>query len=778
MANLPRLRSRWRTIFSNPVPEGTLVEFRTELGHVDKTCATVLETGICTVVYSSADPRIPIDTEVSFRNLVDDNCPSRLIIDERTTIAGSTALTDYRVSSVKRVADTSGTVFAANTYTAVANGIECVSTPCSNGTAIDITYDRLWLDEVDDASSDHFISNPGGATEPFLDTTGTPCLAGVRDELEVITGSINPSGTAAVTGVGTAFKLELVIGDRLKVRNEVRTIIAIGSNTSLIVDTAFSDGDNDVSPKRVATPGYLGGMGQPYGARSTILAFALGEESFVDVNGNKEYDFGETFFDLPEVFMDKNTDGVLGDVDGESASVTNEGPYTDSGSGGDPVGGKRDKSSPFCYGPKTIVGLPSGAGSSTELETYCYQDGGEEEFFIDANGNDVMDLGNGIYNGSRCLRPLQDSDGDFDEDDIVCTTELVNISQQVEILLAGSGAFIQFRTNATGGANGGGEIIKEVELASGGVISNTAPPPVDWEDVLVTAVTEVSVQKGAVVDTDTNLAGGERRVELFTLPDVFTKSGVDWVVTFTVERTDAIVASPSGIEIFANGVAIPFDAGNVFCGDVISDTCTATISSTLGIGTGDLIVATNNDGTDGTSIFAEINGFSITGTIAGLTEDYGVRFGGTVEANDNTTIVTEFNVGDTSTGASAATTVFAGVSERLYNGSIPSLSTSITSLLLYFTDKYNGQLPDGTTIEVESDNSAGCTIASVGGVAVNSNDPGPTSGGLHSGTVTVGTDTSMVTSVNLSTGTGSGSVSVFVRTPNTGETIHTITCDL
>lgn len=247
--------------FSNPVPDGTLVEFRAELGLVEKTCETV--SGVCSVIYTSADPRTPIDTEVSFRNLTDDNCPSTLIIDERVTIASGNALTDYRVSSVKRVANTGGTAFAANTYTAFANGIECLLAPCSNGIAVDITYERLWLDEVDDASTNHFISNPGEATEPFLDATGTPCLAGVRDALEVITGSINPNGTTAVTGVGTVFELELVAGDRLKVRNEVRTITGIAGNTSLTVDTAFSDGDNDVSPKRVAAPGYLGGMGQP-----------------------------------------------------------------------------------------------------------------------------------------------------------------------------------------------------------------------------------------------------------------------------------------------------------------------------------------------------------------------------------------------------------------------------------------------------------------------------------------------------------------------------------
>ena len=111
------------------------------------------------------------------------------------------------------------------------------------------------IPELTDCAFVGFTSN---STAVVGEITVTATINGI-----VITGSINPNGTTAVTGVGTVFELELVAGDRLKVRNEVRTITGIAGNTSLTVDTAFSDGDNDVSPKRVAAPGYLGGMGQP-----------------------------------------------------------------------------------------------------------------------------------------------------------------------------------------------------------------------------------------------------------------------------------------------------------------------------------------------------------------------------------------------------------------------------------------------------------------------------------------------------------------------------------
>jgi hypothetical protein len=44
--------------------------------------------------------------------------------------------------------------------------------------------------------------------------------------------------------------------------------------------------------------------------RVTVLATALGEESFVDANGNGRYDSGETIRDLPEAYVDNNESGV------------------------------------------------------------------------------------------------------------------------------------------------------------------------------------------------------------------------------------------------------------------------------------------------------------------------------------------------------------------------------------------------------------------------------------------------------------------------------------
>jgi len=44
--------------------------------------------------------------------------------------------------------------------------------------------------------------------------------------------------------------------------------------------------------------------------RVTILAYAVGEKSFVDANGNNMYDEGETFYDLGDLYLDSNENGV------------------------------------------------------------------------------------------------------------------------------------------------------------------------------------------------------------------------------------------------------------------------------------------------------------------------------------------------------------------------------------------------------------------------------------------------------------------------------------
>ncbi|MFV7783088.1 invasin domain 3-containing protein [Shewanella marisflavi] len=99
-------------------------------------------------------------------------------------------------------------------------------------------------------------------------------------------------------------------------------------------------------------------IGQPYGGRVTILARAIGEESFPDLNGNGRFDLAEfdgfkgndvsgNPYDLDEAFVDHNEDGLFNPkFDGEA--------------------------------------------------------GGDAETFVDFNNNKEFDVADGVYNGSLC----------------------------------------------------------------------------------------------------------------------------------------------------------------------------------------------------------------------------------------------------------------------------------------------------------------------------------------------------------------------------------------
>ena len=83
--------------------------------------------------------------------------------------------------------------------------------------------------------------------------------------------------------------------------------------------TFTAEGGNITSQCTTATTPTEGGVCQvnyrssnprPTNGRVSLLAKAIGEESFVDANGNGAFDNGETFTDLPEPFRDDDEDTV------------------------------------------------------------------------------------------------------------------------------------------------------------------------------------------------------------------------------------------------------------------------------------------------------------------------------------------------------------------------------------------------------------------------------------------------------------------------------------
>lgn len=68
---------------------------------------------------------------------------------------------------------------------------------------------------------------------------------------------------------------------------------------------------------------------RPADGRVEVVAYAVGEESYIDANLNLQYDSGESFADLGQVYLDKNENGLLDSANGEYVT-------------GDPVNGAWD----------------------------------------------------------------------------------------------------------------------------------------------------------------------------------------------------------------------------------------------------------------------------------------------------------------------------------------------------------------------------------------------------------------------------------------------------
>ncbi len=140
-------------------------------------------------------------------------------------------------------------------------------------------------------------------------------------------------------------------------------------------------------------------MGQPYGGRVTILATAIGEESFPDLNGNGRFDSAEMTaflgtdvtgrsYDLAEAFNDYNEDGI--------------------------------------YNPAISGG----------------QTAGELEEFVDFNGNAAFDGKDGLYNGVLCSVPAHSG--------CSSTRKSTNVRAQLVLVMSGSGANLVLDAPASG----------------------------------------------------------------------------------------------------------------------------------------------------------------------------------------------------------------------------------------------------------------------------------------------------------------------------------------
>lgn len=286
---------------------------------------------------------------------------------------------------------------------------------------------------VPDGTTINFITEYGRITNPD-EVTPTAACQTTNGTCSVIWNSQNPRSSGYPASIGTPLRLDNA--------NHLCTTTAV---TGVPCITALED---------QLDPDY---PGQIYGGRTTILAYAVGEETFVDANGNGFYDYIdqaggtddvydpgidilESFTDLPEAFLDHNEDGV--------------------------------------YGNEVVIGGCDNAGGDADATaTQCagWEEGGASEEHVDLIDNDDYDgdegspaggdlvtrdgFGNGIYNGSLCAPELAALSPPR------CTTTLVNVRDSLTLVAGGSTARVGFHDGAGTYLPGAA---KNVDISGGG----------------------------------------------------------------------------------------------------------------------------------------------------------------------------------------------------------------------------------------------------------------------------------------------------------------------
>ncbi|WP_431100230.1 hypothetical protein [Roseateles noduli] len=113
-------------------------------------------------------------------------------------------------------------------------------------------------------------------------------------------------GSANIEGAdrdGTPNTYSIIASDRLGNPVPDGTAINFVSEAGQVVNTVFTAKDTNGISR--ATSNFAAAEPRPADGRVTVLAYALGEESFIDKNGNNVYDAGEQFQNLGSVFLDR-----------------------------------------------------------------------------------------------------------------------------------------------------------------------------------------------------------------------------------------------------------------------------------------------------------------------------------------------------------------------------------------------------------------------------------------------------------------------------------------
>lgn len=110
---------------------------------------------------------------------------------------------------------------------------------------------------------------------------------------------------------GTESDIRVQLNDRFANPVPDGTVISFVAEGASVIPAKCST-VNGVCTIKFVTSNY-----RPADGRVTVLAYAQGEESFVDADGDQKYTAGEGFADLGPVFVDSNENGTMDSASGE-----------------------------------------------------------------------------------------------------------------------------------------------------------------------------------------------------------------------------------------------------------------------------------------------------------------------------------------------------------------------------------------------------------------------------------------------------------------------------
>lgn len=158
-------------------------------------------------------------------------------------------------------------------------------------------------------------------------TVGSNTISTVSSSLSVAVGlpsQLNLSlsqGTLNIEGFdidGTPNTYNIIASDRLS------NPVPAGTSINFVAEGGQVEGIKQITLQNGlarTTANFISASPRPANGRITIVAYALGEESFIDANGNNVYDCGESFQDLGDIYIDRAFNGVFDPADDQFVSL-------------------------------------------------------------------------------------------------------------------------------------------------------------------------------------------------------------------------------------------------------------------------------------------------------------------------------------------------------------------------------------------------------------------------------------------------------------------------